>query len=127
MGGGERLLDAAKVVARDAVRDGCIVKWTEWEMMPHLWVLTCKDRWQGRKAVELWAEACKELVKKEKCLNLEGFIYGLNREAIHIEVGCLTALTSSKMMIGMRKKVEAMKPWTGGKEVGRMKKVAALT
>jgi len=32
-----------KVVARDAVRDGCIVKWTEWERMPHLWVLTCKD------------------------------------------------------------------------------------
>lgn len=36
MGGGERLLDAAKVVARDAVRDGCVVRWTEWERMPHL-------------------------------------------------------------------------------------------
>ena len=122
MGAGERLLDAAKVVARDAVRDGCIVKWTEWERMPHLWVLTCKDWWQGRKAVELWAEACTELVEKEEGLDFEGSMFSLDGKAIRIEVGYLTALARSEMMSGMRKKVEAMKAWTGRKGVGWMTK-----
>lgn len=122
MGGGERLLDAAKVVARDAVRGGCKVKWTEWERMPHLWALTCKDWWQGRKAVELWAEACTELVEKGEGLDVAGFMFSLDGEATSIDVDCLTALTRSEMMSGMRKKVEAMKPWTGRKGVGRVTK-----
>ena len=49
-------------------------------------------------------------------------MFGLDGEAISIEVGCLTALARSEIMSGMRKKVEAMKAWTGGKGVGRMTK-----
>ncbi len=122
MGGGERLLDAAKVVARDAVRDGCIVQWTEWESMPHLWLQTCKDWWQAAKALELLAETCKELVEKDDGLKVEGSVFRLNGEKTDVEVNGLTTLARSEMMAGMRKKVEAMKVWTGGKRLGRVAK-----
>lgn len=61
-------------------------------------------------------------MEKEEGLDVKGSMFGLDGEAISIEVDCLTALARSEMMSSMRKKVEAMKAWTGGKGVGRMTK-----
>ena len=115
MGGGERLLDAAKLVARDAVRDGCIVRWTEWEKMPHLWMLTCKDWWQATKTVVLWAEACTELVGKGDGLKTEACLIGVDGSKTEIDIRKITSLKRDEIMSGMRKRVEAMKVWTGKK------------
>lgn len=67
--------------------------------------------------MELWAEACTELVEKKEGMDVEGSMFGLDVAATRVEVGCLTALARTEMMSRMRKKVEAMKAWTGGKGV----------
>ncbi|KAI9812643.1 MAG: hypothetical protein M1827_004632 [Pycnora praestabilis] len=117
MGGGERLLDAAKVVARDAASDGCIVQWTEWERMPHQFVLMCRDWWQGEKAVTLWAENCIKLVGRGgKGLDHGGYRMRVDGMEMEINVEELTSLTRDDIMSGMRRTAEAMKVWTGERQ-----------
>ena len=122
MGGGERLLDATEVVALDATRDGCKVQWTEWDKIPHSWVLMCMNWWQAAKAMILWARACTELVERGKySIGSSNFVHVDERET-KVDIEGLTSLTRSDMMSGMQSKAEVMKIWTGGKKISRVTK-----
>lgn len=122
MGGGERLLDAAKVVARDAIRDGSTVQWMEWENMPHLWVLICKDWWQATRAAVQWAKACTEMVQRGTELESGGWRFGVDGRETRVDVEAITTLTKTEVISHMRRSAEAMKVWTGAKAEGWVEK-----
>ncbi|KAI9877448.1 MAG: hypothetical protein M1830_003870 [Pleopsidium flavum] len=119
MGGGERLADAAKVVARDARKDGATVQWVEFESMPHQWVLMFKDWWQGREATKMWAEACRDLVARGKELESRGCIMGVDGREREVDVMTLADLTKEDVMGAMRAKAEGMKIWTGARAASK--------
>ncbi|KAI9683715.1 MAG: hypothetical protein M1822_005905 [Bathelium mastoideum] len=61
VGGGERLIDAARILARDVKNTGGWVQWTEYEQMPHLWPMAFKNWWQSKDAMKRWADACSRM------------------------------------------------------------------
>ncbi|KAI9658027.1 MAG: hypothetical protein M1821_002687 [Bathelium mastoideum] len=61
VGGGERLIDAARILARDVKNTGGWVQWAEYEQMPHLWPMAFKNWWQSNDAMKRWADACSSM------------------------------------------------------------------
>lgn len=61
IGSAERNLDAARVVAQTAAKEGVVVLWDEYELMPHNWPMLCKSYPQASKCYETWAGMCSKL------------------------------------------------------------------
>ena len=113
MGGGERLLDAAKVVARDAANNGCRAQWVEWESMPHLWELMCKDWWQGNETMVQWAQACVKIAHEGSEFGTGGWQVSVDGEEKTVAVEALTTLTRDEMMNHMKRSADVLQVWTG--------------
>ena len=62
-GGGERLRDGARFLAKNAADQGVIVVWEEYEAMPHLWAILFPKWPHARLCWENCARACVLLAK----------------------------------------------------------------
>lgn len=111
MGGGERLLDSAKIVARDIASEGGVVRWNEVEKMPHLF-LSFQDWWQAKQTVKMWAAACLAMPKGSMKTS-EGVILHVDQSEERVDVLSLTNLVKEDVLRAMRNKAAGMKAWTG--------------
>lgn len=106
IGGGELQIDAAKYVAQECVKQGVMVIWDEYELMPHNWPMFL-PRWpQARACMEAWAGACRKFARTgvvESSGRVVGFEDGVVRQ---VDVRNLTGLTEKDMRRAMVSYVE---------------------
>ena len=114
IGGGERCSDSARVVAQAAARQGVMVKWEEYEAMPHIWVMLVKRWWQSSTAIKHWAEACQTFAssKREKGT---ACVIGLDGKTRSLDLTALTQINPRKAESLIREEAAKMTPWTGPK------------
>jgi hypothetical protein len=115
VGGGERLLDSAKILVRDMLSEGNggRVQWVVMEKMPHLFT-TFQDWWQAKKTTELWVGACKAMVKGDDFAS-GGMLYHVDQSEEVVELSTLTKLRKEDVLKAMREKAIRMKVWYGKK------------
>ena len=137
--GSERGIDGAKIVARTAIQQGVIVRWEEFEGMPHLWPFLFKGFKQARVCLEVWAAECIRFTEGERGsaksakvenarskseestrhgpikarITSEGKLHEFDGKITELNVGSLTDITIEKARKLMRQEASKLLPWTG--------------
>lgn len=112
-GGGERLLDGAKMVAQRAANDGVVVRWKEYECMPHIWPFVFPAWPQSRHCWGAWAGACKLLGSGKLVTSGSGIIKVGSLEEQEIDGRTLTSLTMAEVKACMEDHQKKAQPYTG--------------
>ena len=113
VGSTERVSDCAKVTAQRAAKQGVVVLWDEYELMPHNWPMVLPDFPQAEMCYVAWAEACARFAGGEVTSNAGAFIEfdGLKKRVVDVE--WLTALKDVEVERLMKVAWSKVKPWTG--------------
>jgi len=101
----ERLLDSARLIAQTAARQGVVVRWEQFERMPHIWPMIFRFWPQTALAVRKWAKACADFVggKAGETSGMMVRLEGLREEKVDVQ--CLTDLTCEEMEMRMREAI----------------------
>ncbi|KAF2233958.1 hypothetical protein EV356DRAFT_502892 [Viridothelium virens] len=126
-GGGERLLDVAKVLARDVKDQSGFVEYVQYDGMPHLWPFVFKGWWQSRNVTGRWGEACVRLSRQslhhkstelgdENCMAV---VVGVDGRTKSLEWKSFSTPVWKQIVELMETKAAAMKVYEGQKGKGR--------
>ena len=113
IGSAECNLDATRVVAQTAARQGVIVIWDEYELMPHNWPMVLKMYPQTSRCYQSWAEACTKFVRAEVIVITGTFISWGSLAITEIDVENLMSLTMEEVDRLVRSKQKLIELWTG--------------
>ena len=113
--GEEALADGAKVVAATAKKQGILVGWSEWEMMPHCWPLGFAKWWQSEDVLDKWGSICSQM-GRSRTFEGQGLRIRIDCKSKELDVANLTDLTPQNAKAVMLKKVETMRPYVGGQK-----------
>jgi acetyl esterase/lipase len=111
-GGEERCSDPTKVVAQAAARQGVVVRWEQYEAMPHIWMMLVKNWWQSMMVGRHWAETCQSFATGKE-LESKGQLIDLGKGELEVDVMTLTDLSPEGAESLMNQRVVSMKPWIG--------------
>ncbi|KAL9636603.1 MAG: hypothetical protein Q9204_002199 [Flavoplaca sp. TL-2023a] len=113
IGSKERIVDAAKFVAQNVAKQGIVVLWDEYELMPHNWPMGFPSHPNSEKCYHSWAKACLLFVNSSET-HTSGTITSLeNSQARQVEVTKLTNLTTDEVARLMKSKQNSIQPFTG--------------
>jgi len=102
----ERLLDSARLIAQTAARQGVVVRWEQFERMPHIWPMIFRFWPQTGLAVRKWAKACADFaggrIGETKGTTVR--VEGLREESV--DVTNLTDFTCGEAEKRMRDAIE---------------------
>ncbi|KAL8768876.1 MAG: hypothetical protein Q9203_004809 [Teloschistes exilis] len=113
LGGGERLLDGTRLVAQGAANDGVVVRWKEYECMPHIWPFVFPTWRQSRHCWEAWAKACKLLGSGWLVTSRATHIKKDSLEEQDIDGCALTSLSMAEARACMENHQKNARPYTG--------------
>lgn len=116
VGSKEGVVDAVKVLARQAARQGVEVLWDEYELMPHSWPMILPEYSQSMGCYRMWAEACVKFVAgggKGERESKGYFTHFEDMRTESIDVGAMTTLTMKQVRSMTRMRQASIQPWTG--------------
>lgn len=116
VGSKEGVVDAVKVLARQAARQGVEVLWDEYELMPHSWPMILPEYPQSMGCYQMWAEACVKFVAgggKGERESKGYFTHFEDMRTESIDVGAMTTLTMKQVRSMTRMRQASIQPWTG--------------
>lgn len=111
--GQERTIDCAKIIANQAVRDGVVVHWEEYEGMPHTF-MTFFPQWkQSNMCYERWVTFARKCVEGEK-LSTNGVVIGCaDLKERYVDVEMLSKLTPRDASRLIEKRKKERSDWLG--------------
>ena len=112
--GQERMIDAAKVVAKTAARAGVPVLWSEYDHMPHCWFLFVPPALpQVKLCIRSWGRICKEFTEGQQWCTA-GKAFGVeDLEPRNVNVRNLTDISPDESAARIKREAAEMEPWTG--------------
>lgn len=109
----ERLLDSAKVIARNAAQQGVVVRWDGFEMMPHTWPMLFKSWPQTEICCQRVARACIDFSAGDPGFSRSITIHIDGSETQNGTPDQLTDLDMAYVHKAMKAKQAEMKVFTG--------------
>ena len=116
--GQERILDAAKIVAQTAARDGVPVLWNEYERMPHCWISFVPRMPHTTHCYRAWGEACRKLGEGQEFRTRGRMIYIDSLKETEVDTRNLISLSPEEAESRIRGKALQMKSWVGKRRGG---------
>ncbi len=113
--GQERIVDAVKVIAQTAFRQGVTVVFQEYEAMPHIFLWRCAESPQSQKCWSDWAEVCKALFEGKAVASRGVLVKAKALQEEKLDIGDLTPMTVDDACGLMKDAVKNLTVFTGQK------------
>ena len=111
--GQERMSDETKAVAQQAHKDGVVVRFTEYQPMPHLFHVTLPQDTHSKLALENWAAACIDIQRGS--LQAESLLVTAEMEEIALKSDSLVPLRHSDILSTTMRRRDERKPYIRSK------------
>ena len=96
--------DAVKILMQQFHKQGVVVRWREFQGLPHVFMLMMNALEHSRVAVAEWAEFCKETVRDSRMLGSSGEMLQVkDLKRTPVDLGLLTNLTREEGLVLMRR------------------------
>lgn len=111
--GDERAADSNRVIARQALSQGCRVVWEQYEIMPHIFMFLLEKFPHSALAFERWASFCRKCVEEGGGMKSRGsFVEVETLSAKEVDLRNLTTLTVEDARAYMRAEQATRRAWT---------------
>jgi acetyl esterase/lipase len=114
--GQEMIIDAVKVIAQTAFKQGTTVVFQEYEAMPHIFLWSCGGSPQSEKCWNDWAGFCKAIQQGKIVASRAVFVKPKRLHEVALDVSRLTPLTPDDACGIMKTAAKNIEAFTGQKK-----------